>query len=126
MKPLMYNTSTMHVFRSCIESYRVKLCQENHEDKICYEKQILPAEGETRVEDTVTSLKMCSLYILHVFPLHQETEVRTKTTSFRTLSDLQNPAGVRIEVDTAADKVSWDWLILGHINSMLIAGWSRL
>ena len=94
-------------FRSCIESYRVKLCQENDEDKICYEKQIIP-DSEI-VNDVVANLKMCSVYTIDIFPLYRKSEIRTKSTKFRTQSPVQNPLNVQISVDTAKDKVNFSW-----------------
>ena len=94
-------------FRSCIESYRVKLCQENAEDKICYEKQIIPVSEI--VNDVVANLKMCSVYTVDIFPLYRKSEIRTKTVKFRTQSPIQNPLNVQISVDTAKDKVNFSW-----------------
>ena len=93
--------------RTCIESYRVKLCQENNEDKICYEKQVFP-EGE-HVDDVVANLKMCSLYTLDVFPLYDKSEIKTKTITFRTKSPVQNPQNVQISIDNTNDKLNFTW-----------------
>ena len=104
---LIFNQIAITNFRTCIESYRVKLCQENYEDKICYEKQILP-ENET-VDDIVANLKMCSVYSLDVYPLYRKTEIRTKSTKFKTKSPVQNPKNVKISLDAANDKVKFEW-----------------
>ena len=83
------------------------MCQENDEDKICYEKQIIPASEI--VNDVVANLKMCSVYTIDIFPLYRKSEIRTKSTKFRTQSPVQNPLNVQISVDTAKDKVNFSW-----------------
>ena len=86
----------------------MKLCQENDEDKICYEKQVFPA-GLT-VDDVVANLKMCSLYTLDVFPLYDGGEIKTRTSTFRTKSPVQNPQNVQISIDNRNDS----WLVCTH------------
>ena len=83
------------------------MCQENAEDKICYEKQIIPVSEI--VNDVVANLKMCSVYTVDIFPLYRKSEIRTKTVKFRTQSPIQNPLNVQISVDTAKDKVNFSW-----------------
>ena len=83
------------------------MCQENDEDKICYEKQIIPVSEI--VNDVVANLKMCSVYTIDIFPLYRKSEVRTKTIKFRTQSPIQNPLNVQISVDSAKDKVNFSW-----------------
>ena len=83
------------------------MCQENAEDKICYEKQIIPVSEI--VNDIVANLKMCSVYTVDIFPLYRKSEIRTKTVKFRTQSPIQNPLNVQISVDTAKDKVNFSW-----------------
>ena len=85
----------------------MKLCQENDEDKICYEKQIIPVSDV--VSDVVANLKMCSVYTLDIFPLYRKREIKTKTTKFRTQSPIQNPLNVQILVDSIKDKVNFSW-----------------
>ena len=94
--------------RTCIQSYRVKLCQENDGDKMCFEKQILPTAKET-ILATMSQLKMCSVYSLDVFPLYNNSEIKTKTTKLRTKSSVQNPKNVKLSLDSVRDKVNIQW-----------------
>ena len=86
----------------------MKLCQENEDDKICYEKQVLP-DSSDKVTDFVANLKMCSTYVLDIFPLYRKSEIKTKTVKFRTKSPVQNPANVQISVDGDKDKIKFEW-----------------
>ena len=85
----------------------MKLCQENYEDKICYEKQIIP-ENET-IDDLVANLKMCSIYSLDIFPLYRKTEIKTKSTKFKTKSPVENPKNVKVSLDSENDQVKFEW-----------------
>ena len=94
--------------RTCIQSYRVKLCQENDSDKICFEKQLIPT-AKQRILAKMGQLKMCSVYSLDVFPLYNNSEIKTKTTQLRTKSLVQNPKNVKLSLDSVRDKVNIQW-----------------
>ena len=94
--------------RTCIQSYRVKLCQENDSDKICFEKQLIPTAKE-KILAKMNQLKMCSVYSLDVFPLYNNSEIKTKTTKLRTKSSVQNPKNVKLSLDSVKDKVNIQW-----------------
>ena len=84
---IIFKFKTHLLFRPCIESYRVRLCDANTEvDNICFEKQLFPVQD--LVDDLMPNLKMCSFYLLEVFPLYGNSEVRTKTTKFKTQGGL--------------------------------------
>ena len=52
---------------------------------------------------------MCSIYSLDIFPLYNGSEIKTKTTKFRTKSQVQNPKNVKLTLDRVKDKVNIQW-----------------
>ena len=94
--------------RTCIQSYRVKLCQQNDSDKICFEKQLIPT-AKVKILAKMSQLKMCSVYSLDVFPLYNNSEIKTKTTQLRTKSLVQNPKNVKLSLDSVKEKVNIQW-----------------
>ena len=75
---------------------------------MCFEKQILPTAKET-ILATMSQLKMCSVYSLDVFPLYNNSEIKTKTTQLRTKSLVQNPKNVKLSLDSVKEKVNIQW-----------------
>ena len=74
----------------------------------CFEKQLIPT-AKKRIQTIMNQLKMCSVYSLDVFPLYNNSEIKTKTTQLRTKSSVQNPKNVKLSLDSVKDKVNIQW-----------------
>jgi hypothetical protein len=53
----------------CINHYRIRSCESEGHDRVCYEEQEVVENSEKhKVSHTITNLKPCSDYILEVYP----------------------------------------------------------
>ena len=76
----------------CINHYRIRSCESEGHDRVCYEEQEVVEDSEKyEVSHTITNLKPCSDHVLEIYPSTSDGEFDAESIRFTTKNPSPSP-----------------------------------
>ena len=98
----------------CINHYRIRSCESEGHDRVCYEDPEVVEESEKHnVSHTITNFKPCSDHVLEIYPSTSDGEFDAESIRFTTKNPSPSPpTDLDVTLNTLTNKVDITWSIV--------------